>query len=74
MSWAKALAKRLWSSRLGSRSVSHKGQALIEYVLLLVVLSVFGQWLVKYFVDVLTEGTSILSVNMTYFLHTGVGW
>lgn len=46
----------------------------MEYVLLLVVLSVFGQWLVKYFVDVLTEGSQILSVNMTYFLHTGVGW
>ena len=51
-----------------------RGQALVEYVLLFAILSVFGQWVVRYFTDILTEGTSQLGVNLTKILWTGVGW
>jgi hypothetical protein len=63
----------LYCRTLTGRSRS-RGQAAVEYVLMLLVLSVFGQWMVKYFTDVLEMGSVNLSINMTYFLHTGVGW
>jgi hypothetical protein len=54
--------------------VHSRGQALIEYVLLFALLSVFGQWIVRYFSQVLSEGATQLGINLTIILSTGMGW
>lgn len=67
---------RIWLFFYSFPTSAHKqaGQALVEYVLMIALLAVFGQWLIEYFIGVLTEGSRILSFNLSEILHTGVGW
>ncbi len=51
-----------------------RGQALVEMLLLFLLLSVFGNWLFKYFTEVLTLGARQLGGNLSIILLTGAGW
>ena len=66
--------RRLFKWFIKNRKARSSGQALVEYILLFAILAIFGQWAVKYFTGILSDGASLLSVNLTTILHTGFGW
>jgi uncharacterized protein (UPF0333 family) len=54
-----------------ARSKKSRGQASLEYVLVLALVGVFGMFVTKYFIRVFSTGLNALSLNVGVRLDTG---